>query len=46
MAIYDLTSVSMPTTLEMGDVLNCHYTGNKVSITLPAGRYCLECWGA
>ena len=46
MATYDLTSVSMPTTLEMGDVLNCPYTGDKVSITLPAGRYFLECWGA
>ena len=46
MATYDLTSVSMPTTLEMGDILNCPYTGDKVSITLPAGRYCLECWGA
>ena len=46
MATYNLTSVSMPTTLEMGDILNCPYTGNKVSITLPAGRYCLECWGA
>ena len=46
MATYDLTSVSMPTVLEMGDVLNCPYTGDKVSITLPAGRYCLECWGA
>ena len=46
MATYDLTSVSMPTALEMGDVLNCPYTGNKVSITLPAGRYYLECWGA
>ena len=46
MATYDLTSVSMPTVLEMDDVLNCPYTGDKVSITLPAGRYCLECWGA
>ena len=46
MATYDLTSVSMPTVLEMGDILNCSYTGDKVSITLPAGRYCLECWGA
>lgn len=36
----------MPTTLKMGDILNCPYTGNKVSITLPAGRYYLECWGA
>ena len=46
MATYDLTSVSMPATLTMGDILNCPYTGNKVSITLPAGRYYLECWGA
>ena len=46
MATYDLTSVSMPTTLKMGDILNCPYTGNKISITLPAGKYKLECWGA
>lgn len=46
MATYDLTSVSIPTTLAIGDILNCPYSGDKVSITLPAGRYLLECWGA
>ena len=46
MATYDLTSVSTPATLAMGDILNCSYSGDKVSIVLPAGRYLLECWGA
>lgn len=46
MATYDLTSVSMPATLAVGDILNCPYSGAKVSIILPAGKYKLECWGA
>lgn len=46
MATYDLTSVSMPATLAVGDILNCPYSGDKVSIVLPAGKYKLECWGA
>ena len=46
MATYDLTSVSMPATLAVGDILNCPYSGAKVSIVLPAGKYKLECWGA
>lgn len=46
MATYDLTSVSMPATLVVGDILNCPYSGDKISIVLPAGKYKLECWGA
>lgn len=46
MATYNLTSVSMPATLAVGDILNCPYSGDKVSIVLPAGKYKLECWGA
>lgn len=46
MATYNLTSVSMPATLAVGDILNCPYSGDKVSIFLPAGKYKLECWGA
>lgn len=29
-----------------GDVINFAYTGAKQSVTLPPGRYKLECWGA
>lgn len=43
--IYDLT-VSIPTTLTNGDILNCPYSGAKKSISLPPGKYKLECWGA
>ena len=46
MATYDLTSVSMPDKLVAGDILNCPYSGRKVSIALPPGKYKLECWGA
>ena len=46
MATYDLTSVSMPDKLVAGDILNCPYSGQKISITLPPGKYKLECWGA
>ena len=46
MATYDLTSVSMPDKLVTGDILNCPYSGRKISITLPPGKYKLECWGA
>lgn len=45
MATYDLASTT-PTTLAVGDILNCTYSGTYKSITLPAGTYKLECWGA
>ena len=47
MATYNLTN-SIPSTssLAAGDILNCDYSGSYISITLPAGAYALEAWGA
>lgn len=45
MATYDLTTTT-PTSLQKGDILNCPYSGSVKSITLPKGKYKLECWGA
>jgi hypothetical protein len=45
MATYDLTSTT-PTSLAVGDILNCPYSGTYKTITLPAGTFKLECWGA
>lgn len=42
---YDLT-VTTPTKIQTGDILNCPYSGSAKSITLPKGQYQLECWGA
>lgn len=42
---YDLT-VTTPTKIQTGDILNCPYSGFMKSITLPKGQYKLECWGA
>lgn len=42
---YDLT-VTTPTKIQTGDILNCPYSGSMKSITLPKGQYKLECWGA
>ena len=47
MATYDLTSsIPAATDLKTGDILNCPYSGNAKTITLPTGIYKLECWGA
>ena len=47
MATYDLTSnIPTPSSLRYNDILNCPYSGDKVTITLPVGEYKLECWGA
>ena len=47
MATYDLTqSVPAPTALAAGDVLNCPYSGEKITITLPKGEYNVSVWGA
>lgn len=35
-----------PPTIEKGSILNFDYTGAVQSITLPAGTYKLQCWGA
>lgn len=45
MATYDITT-NPPTVLADGDILNCPYSGAVKSITLPAGVYKLEVWGA
>lgn len=42
---YDLTS-TIPNRIKAGDILNCPYSGSAKSITLPKGKYRLECWGA
>lgn len=45
MATYDLTQ-SIPNSIATGDILNCPYSGDYISITLPEGTYKLETWGA
>ena len=45
MTTYDLTS-STPSKIQTGDIINCPYSGSVKSITLPKGKYKLECWGA
>lgn len=42
---YDLTT-GVPSKVVTGDILNIPYSGREVSITLPKGKYKLECWGA
>lgn len=32
--------------LQKGDIINCGYKGKGENISLPAGQYQLECWGA
>lgn len=43
--VYDL-SISTPTSLKNGDIVNCPYTGDYKTLTLKKGTYKLECWGA
>lgn len=45
---YDLSQISSLDTssLTVGDIINCPYTGSYKTITLPKGTYKLECWGA
>lgn len=43
---FDLTTASVPSKLAEGDVLNCPYSGEMKSVTLPKGKYVIECWGA
>lgn len=45
MATYDLTQ-GIPGSIAIGDILNVPYSGSPISMTLPAGRYKLETWGA
>lgn len=44
MATYNITSV--PSSLAFGDIVNCPYDGTQHTLTLAAGIYQLECWGA
>lgn len=46
MSTYDVASITLPSSLAVGDIINCSYTGNYKTITLPKGTYKLECWGA
>ena len=47
MSTYDITqTIPSPEALQVGDILNCPYSGAEVAITLPKGRYKLEVWGA
>ena len=45
MATYDLANTT-PSNLAINDIINCSYSGSKKSITLPAGKYKLQVWGA
>ena len=47
MATYNLTSsIPSSSSLAVGDILNCDYSGSYITLTLPAGAYELETWGA
>lgn len=47
MATYDLTqTIPAASDLATGDILNCTYTGAEINITLPAGKYKIEAYGA
>lgn len=45
MTVYDLT-FETPNIIKTGDILNCPYNGQSISIELPRGDYKLEVWGA
>lgn len=45
MATFNITNGAPPKILA-GDILNCPYSGTVKVLTLPAGKYKLECWGA
>lgn len=44
MTTYDLTS-ALPSGIKTGDILNCPYSGQAVTLTVPKGKYKLEVWG-
>ena len=48
MATYTPTSSSGTTysSLSVGDIIQGNYTGNMIPVTIPAGSYKLECYGA
>lgn len=45
MSTYDLTQTT-PSKIKAGDILNIPYSGNKITFTLPKGKFKLEVWGA
>ena len=47
MATYNLTSsIPSSSSLAVGDILNCDYSGSYITLTLPAGAYTFDVWGA
>lgn len=47
MATYSVTTQTITTSqLRKDDVIVCDYSGAEKSVTLPAGKYKIECWGA
>lgn len=43
---YEINTEGLPEKLSKGDTFICSYSGTYKAITLPAGLYKLECWGA
>ncbi len=43
---YDISNITSSTKLAIGDTINIPYSGAVKSITLPAGKFQLQCWGA
>lgn len=43
---YDISNITSSTKLAIGDTINIPYSGVVKSITLPAGKFQLQCWGA
>lgn len=43
---YDISDITSSTKLAIGDTINIPYSGAVKSITLPAGKFQLQCWGA
>lgn len=43
---YIIGSDTLPSQFQVGDILKCGYSGTAQTITLPKGKYQLECWGA
>ena len=43
---YDITTDTIPSNLQVGDIINCPYSGTPKTLILKPGQYKLECWGA
>lgn len=46
MATYDIRNGTSSITFNPGDIINCPYSNQYYTLTLPKGDYHLECWGA